>query len=196
MALEIEAKFRVDSHDALRERLRALDAERVARMFERNHIFDRADRSLLVRDEGLRVRAFERVEGVAPPPTLTYKGRRMGGAFKTREEHETTVGDAAAACAILAALGFVEVILFEKRRERWRLGACAVELDELPYLGRYVEIEGPDADAVRRVQQLLELDAQPSIRSSYIALLLEHCRETGRPSRQITFEARPEPGHG
>ena len=46
--------------------------------------------------------------------------------------------------AAFAALGYSRVLSFEKRRESWKLGGCNVELDELPHLGTFVEIEGPE----------------------------------------------------
>lgn len=187
MALEIEGKFRVASHDAVRKRLESLGARRLGAAKEVNHIFDNADRSLLAADCGLRVRDFEEVAGEPKEATLTYKGPRQRSAIKIREEIETTVGNAAGACRMLAVLGFVEVLVFEKRRESWRWGACEIELDELPYLGCYVEIEGPSEEAVGQVQRELELQAAEAIRSSYIALLIDYCREYQRSTARITF---------
>jgi predicted adenylyl cyclase CyaB len=191
MALEIEAKFRVETHEACRARLVELDAQRVGAVCERNHIFDREDRSLLVSDRGLRVREFEVVDGAARPATLTFKGRRMAGEFKMREEVETTVGDAKATCTLLESLGFAEALGYEKRRESWRLEACLVELDELPHLGLFIEIEGPSEEAVRAVQAELGFEDVALIKSSYIALLIQHCQENGLPTQLITFDESP-----
>jgi adenylate cyclase, class 2 len=191
--LEIEAKFKVDSHDAIRLRLQALGAFRVGMVREINHIFDDAGRSLLASDRGLRVREHVVLDGRVAPAALTYKGRRLDSALKVREEIETTIGDAAAACRILAALGFVETVTFEKRRETWTLGDCEVELDELPFLGAYVELEGPDEAAIERLRGALGLQGAESLRASYIALLVERCTRTGHDVRRIVFEAQ-EPG--
>ncbi len=187
MPLEIEAKFRVSSHDAIRSRLRELGAVRSGAVLEINHIFDNADRSLLTADRGLRVRSSTVLDGVERPSTLTYKGRRVGGPFKRRAEIETVVGDPEAACRLLTALGFVEAVAFEKRRESWRLGDCRVELDELPHLGLYIEIEGPDEATVQRAREQLGLQRERSIQSSYIALLIDHCREHGLDTERIVF---------
>jgi len=187
MPLEVEAKFRVDSHDAVRTRLEQAGAARIGRVLERNHIFDKVDRSLLVGDRGLRVREYVILDGPARDAVLTYKGQRLGGELKTRQEIETAVGNAAAMMELLTSVGFVEAVTFEKRRESWKLGPCHIDLDELPHLGLFIEIEGSDEDAVREAQNALGLHDARHVRSSYIALLVEYCHEHGLPTDRITF---------
>src|SRR5512139_1086939 len=128
MPVEVEAKIKVDSHEAVLERLTALRAMRICRVLETNHIFDSPDRSLLSGGRGLRVRICRAEEGDDPPATLTYKGPRIQGPLKTREEIEVALDDGEAGRELIEALGFVEVLCFEKRRETWRLGDCTVEL--------------------------------------------------------------------
>jgi len=188
MPIEVEAKFKVDSHDAVRAKLAEIGGRHLRRVLETNHIFDDAGRTLLAGGRGLRIRECRADAGKAPPPILTYKGPRRPGPMKTREEIEVTLDDADAGRSILQRLGFVEAVRFEKRRESWQLDDCQIELDEVPYLGRYVEIEGPDESAVRRVQDKLGLGACKIIRTSYIALLVEHCHAAGLPADRITFD--------
>ncbi len=187
MGLEVEAKLKVEAHQPLRERLTALGAQCVSRVVETNHIFDNADRVLLAGDRGLRVREYRTIEGQTPSATLTYKGPRRDATYKQREEIEIAVSPPADAVVLLTALGFVEVLCFEKRRETWRLNDCLVELDELPHLGLFVEIEGPEAETVHRMQEMLGLGDLAHVKNSYIALLAEYCREHDLPSRQIMF---------
>ncbi|MBI4579547.1 MAG: class IV adenylate cyclase [Planctomycetes bacterium] len=186
MPLEIEAKIKVDSFDAVRARLVELGAERLCRVLETNRILDTADRRLLSSGRGLRIRTCEG-EGTVPPATLTYKGPQQAGALKVREELETGLDDPAAAIAILGGLGFEPALVFQKRRETWRLPEVTIELDELPRLGCYVEIEGPDEPAVTRTQTALGLAAEPLIRTSYIALLIDHARANGLPHDRVVF---------
>lgn len=103
--------------------------------------------------------------------TMTFKGAQQAGLFKARGEIEFVVDRAEAAINLLTAVGFVETLRFQKRRESWTLGDCNVELDELPQLGRFVEIEGPSDDTIRAVALRLGLDPAHSIRESYAALL-------------------------
>lgn len=187
MALEIEAKIKVDSCDPLREHLRKLGAQQQYRTLEINRIFDTPDKQLFSRGCGLRIRTCHG-EGRVPPPTLTYKGPQQTGPLKSREESETVVGDPRAAQSILESLGYLPVITFEKRREEWELGPVTVQLDEVPRLGFFVEIEGPDAPRVEDAQRELGLSGRPIIRESYIALLIDHARRNRLPSDRIRFE--------
>jgi adenylate cyclase class 2 len=188
MACETEAKFKVDRHEEVRAKLVELGAQRCGRVLESNYIFDRSDGSLLKEDKGLRVRCCHCTENTPPPATLTYKGPRQKSELKHREEIQTAISDPAATRNMLKALGFVEVIHFEKWRETWRLNDSLVELDELPHLGCYVEIEGPSVDKINQTRQAVGLSENPHIIESYIALLVEHCRENHLSVSGITFE--------
>ena len=189
MPIEIEAKLKVDSHEAVRSTLAAAGAECVGRALEENHIFDSADRTLLAADRGLRVRVCRDDAGQIVSTTVTYKGPRTDSRFKTRPEIQFHADDDRAAVDFLRAIGFAEALCFEKRRESWQLRDCRIELDELPHLGLYVEIEGPSESAVAAVQNAIGLGHLPHEPRSYIALLVEYCRERGLPATAITFGA-------
>ncbi|NLX22032.1 MAG: class IV adenylate cyclase [Phycisphaerae bacterium] len=176
MSREIEAKLKVEDHETVRQRLIVAGATCQGRVVETNRLFDTPDGRLRRGERGLRVRSCRRESGQAPEPTLTYKGPPDTSPYKSREEIQISLDDAAAAASLLAALGFVEFICFEKRRETWLLDDCHVELDEVPHLGCYVEIEGPDEAAIGRVRQRLGLDRCPHVRPSYVALLVDYCR--------------------
>jgi adenylate cyclase, class 2 len=180
VTLEIEAKFRVGSHEPVRERLRALGAQFIERVLETNHILDRADGALRRDGCGLRVRVTSGAgEGGLVRATLTYKGPRRAGALKSREEIEVEVGSGERLVEMLHRLGFQTVLWYEKRRESWGLEDCRVELDEPPRLGLFVEIEGPDEERIRAVQLDLGLRDEQLVRESYVELLCDFCREAG-----------------
>jgi adenylate cyclase class 2 len=188
MPLEIEAKLKVDSHDSLRTRLKELGALRLGYVLEANHIFDNAQRTLLAGGQGLRVRSCRSLEDPSTKASLTFKGPRLESDLKVREEINIHIDDAPAACQFLEALGYIEFLYFEKRRETWHLGECHIELDQLPHLGKYVEIEGPNQEQVRQTKELLELHNLPTINKSYIALLVTYCQQQSIPPTRITFE--------
>src|SRR3954453_5141750 len=143
MPVEIEAKMKVPDFSSVRTRLEDVGAERRGAVMETNTFFDTEDRSLLARDQGLRLRTTKDVKSGAEESTITFKGPRLQGQLKSREERELKVGSAKEAMALLESLGFSRVLTFQKRRESWMLDGCHVELDELPYIGVFVEIEGP-----------------------------------------------------
>lgn len=187
MPLEIEAKMKVDDHAPVRERLHECGAEHLGEFLETNTFFDTEDRSLLAADEGLRLRRKLDLATNRESFILTFKGPRMQGPLKSREEIELTVGSGRDAMDLLQSLGFARVLTFEKRRQSWTLDECQIELDEVPHLGLYVEIEGPRDDAVLKVRDKLGLSSRPIIKASYIAMLLTHLQERGMDERVVTF---------
>jgi len=189
MPIEIEAKMSVAGLETVRAALRAQGAERLGLTLETNAFFDTADRALLAGDEGLRLRTNRDVERGCESHVITHKGPMQHGRLKSREEVELTVADPADAARLLGKLGFVRVLSFEKRRETWKLAACKVELDEVPHLGPYVEVEGPGEAEVLRVRAALGLADRPIIKTSYIAMLLNYLRERGQSPADVTFEA-------
>jgi len=184
-SIEIEAKFAVAELAGVRGRLRAAGAVYVGRVLECNRFFDRADAGLRAAGCGLRVRSVRVLDGPAVAATVTFKGPVQAGAFKTRRESELAVSDAERAAELLTLLGFGENFLFEKRRESWRLGACKIELDELPFIGTFVEIEGPSEEAIRDVQERLALGGTACERASYLALIVRHCEQAGVSQRHL-----------
>lgn len=187
MAVEIEAKMKVSDLSTIRARLGDAGGKRLGSYLERNTFFDTEDRSLLAADEGLRVRSSQDQDTGEAVCTMTHKGPRQHGQLKSREETEMTVGDEETALEMLAALGFDRVLSFEKRRESWSLGGCKVELDELPHLGTFVEVEGPKDETVLKVREQLGLADRPLTKASYIAMLMTFLQEQGKPAADVTF---------
>ena len=191
MAVEIEAKMRMHHRDAVIAKLDLLGAVCVAELSETNSYFDTPDGSLKSTDQGLRTRV-EVTDAGTPDErittTITHKGPRAMGALKSRFESELVVDNAKDAALLLGALGYQHVLSFEKRRVRYELDGCHIELDELPVLGAFIEIEGPTEAAVVSVREKLGLTSEPVIRSSYIAMLRTHLQETHTEAAMVRFE--------
>jgi adenylate cyclase, class 2 len=185
--MEIEVKFKVADHEPVRERLRQLGATRVSRVLETNHIFDDAARSLLARRRGLRIRSCRDDEDGSISGMLTYKGPPIASAAKQRVEIETSIGNSDAARRILEALGYVEVISFQKRRETWRWQDVLVELDELPQLGLYLEIEAPTLARLTEFEDHALFPTGEPISQTYVALVAQYCERTGQSPLSFTF---------
>jgi adenylate cyclase class 2 len=188
MPVEIEAKMKVDDLPAVRARLVDAGAQHVGDATEINVFLDTEDRSLLAADQGLRVRSATDQKTGAHTFTATYKGPRHHGQLKSREEIEMTVGDFESAVEMFEALGFRQTLRFEKRRESWTIDGCKIELDELPLLGTFVEIEGPRDEFVLKVRERLHLHERPLVKASYVAMLMTYLQEQGRHERVVEFE--------
>jgi adenylate cyclase class 2 len=187
MAVEIEAKMTVESFDGVRARLREVGAAGPVEHLEVNTFFDTEDRSLLAADEGLRLRLDRLVAAGTERHIITYKGPRQLGPLKSREELEVEVSDPVSAASLLERLGYLRTLSFEKRRESWEIDRCKVELDELPHLGKFVEVEGPDEASVMRVRERLGLASRPIVKSGYIALLMSYLQERGQMTKNVRF---------
>lgn len=138
---------------------------------------------------GLRVRSMQALEGEPAEATITLKGPREPSALKQREEMQLEIADASAMLKLLVAIGFQTVIEYAKRRERWRLDECHIELDDVPLLGKFVEIEGPDEQSIQQVQERIGLADEPHIDRSYVSMLSQRCAELERSPIGIEFGA-------
>lgn len=188
MALEIEAKMKVSDLAFVRARLHDAEAEPLGRTFETNVFFDTEDHALLSNDEGLRLRTNHDAESGDETHIITFKGPLQPGRVKAREEVELTVGSARDAIHLLEKLRLLKTLSFQKRRETWKLQGCKVELDEVPHLGCFVEVEGPDEQTVLHVRTELGLDNEPIVKTSYIAMLMAYLGERAKQMREVNFE--------
>jgi adenylate cyclase, class 2 len=189
MPVEIEAKIKVDDLAATRDKLRDAGAKRIGKVLEMNTFFDKEDRSLLASDEGLRLRRAQDDQTGNTVIVVTHKGPRQRGMLKSRQEVELSVNAWDSAIELFEKLGFGVVLSFEKRRETWELDGCKVELDELPYLGTFIEIEGPGEVAILRVRSALGLAERGLVKASYAALLGDYLQERGLATKIARFEA-------
>ena len=176
MNREIEAKMRLSDIPGLEAKLRGGGAELLGVIEEVNTYFDTPEGSLRASDQGLRMRRAKDDRG-GEQITVTHKGPRALGQLKDRAEAELVVDDADQAVELLAALGYVRTLVFEKLRRRWRLAGCYVEIDTLPYLGDFVEIEGPGEERVMGVREKLGLGELPMIQHSYASMLKTYLAE-------------------
>ena len=176
MCVEIEVKLKVDSLLEAEQKLAELGAEFLAEQSQTDYFFDDANAALTSTDRCLRLRR----QSVAGSDRffLTYKGAKEKSNFKKRQEIEVEIIEADSAQKLLSALGYEKVLVVEKKRRLWQLGGCHVALDQLPLLGDFVEIEGPNENAITDVQQNLGLANLSHIAKSYAQLTREKC--TGR----------------
>ncbi len=192
---EVEVKVEAD-HDAVRERLDALDAEFLGTVRQSDTYYDAPHRDFAETDEAFRIRR-ETVAGGEDGgrgnsggaddgethAELTYKGPKVDAESKTREEIETRVESGEAADGIARALGFEPAAVVEKERDRYRLDGYTVTLDSVEGAGTFVEVE-TEAEAVeaardgaKEVLVDLGLDPGEGIRTSYLGLLLDDAEQ-------------------
>jgi len=169
MCTEIEAKLKVDSLQEVERKLAEVGAEFLEEQLQTDTYFDDGGATLKSSDRALRLR--RQMAGKNEKFFLTYKGPKEKNEFKKRREIKVRVGDADSAEKLLLALGYEKALVFEKKRRIWRLGGCEVALDELPLLGNFIEIEGPDSKKIADVQRNMGLENLPHITESYASLV-------------------------
>jgi len=171
MCYEIEAKLKVESLPEVEQKLVEVGADFQAEQLQTDFLFDDANATLTKADRCLRLRR----QSVAGSERffLTYKGAKEKSNFKKRQEIETEIIEAESTQKLLSALGYEKVMVVEKKRRLWQLGGCSVALDQLPLLGAFVEIEGPDDETITDVQQRLGFADLPHIAKSYAQLTKE-----------------------
>jgi adenylate cyclase class 2 len=187
MANEIEAKMKVEDFGGVRQELKKVGAKRIGSVLETNTFFDSNEKNLVAKDTGLRLRRKRDDESGEEKFIITVKGPQQSGELKNRPEAEVGVEDGKDAKAVLEALGYSPTLSFEKRRESWKLGECKIELDEMPILGKFVEIEGPDEKAVMGVRERLGMKDVGLIRTGYVTMLARHLKESGDSRKSVTF---------
>jgi adenylate cyclase class 2 len=165
--IEVEKKFRLTKRqrDSVLKRLPEIGAQLEREDFEENTLYE--GQAL---HDGSCVLRLRRIGGRS---TLTFKQRLPGAsAIKQQREEETAVGDPEAMAAILEALGFTASLVYEKRRQTWRLGRTEIVIDVLPF-GLFMEIEGR-ANEIKSVERRLGMKGLRTEHATYPQLTAKH----------------------
>jgi len=185
-AIETEIKFRVTNTAQLEAELTSIGFHLVTpRSFERNVLYDTADRSLRGKRELVRIRNY------AGHWLLTHKRVPDSGIGEDRHKHrvetETELSDGAALAEVFLAVGLLPVFRYEKWRTEWSddIGHCVV--DETP-LGTFAELEG-EPEWIDRVTSQLGVVPEEQLTVSYGRLFDQWRERTGSTAQDLTFEA-------
>lgn len=188
MPIEIEKKYRLTKKqraEVLR-RLPEIGAKRKGEEFEVNTLY--AGETLDVGHSVLRLRRIGK-RGI-----LTYKERfPTRSSIKHQREDETRVDDPDAMELILEALGFTPALVYEKRRETWKLREAEIVIDELPF-GLFMEIEGTE-QTIRDIESKLAIKRLRSEASTYPQLTLKQGKDHDGVIESRFRQAQSPPKH-
>lgn len=172
MSYEIEAKAQVDDASIVESRVRQSGGYLIGEKKQVDIYLSHPCRDMMAADEALRLR----LEGGAC--VVTFKGARMKGSLKSREELEFSVGDWEKALEVFKRLGFKPGAKVCKVRREYRLLGANVAIDKVEGLGNFVEIEasriGNEMERsalVERVANLIGVDKDRLTTKSYVELL-------------------------
>lgn len=206
---EIEVKLLVRDLPAIVERLRAIGARRVARVFEQNALFDTADEHFRRSGSILRIRVEENAgpgwkprrrkrkavcEGLLTfkcPQEGTGKGRRIARSrYKERTEIEYRLADAGRFARLLKRLGLRARFQYEKYRTHYRISGSTlkIDLDETP-VGAFLELEG-SRRSIDRAAEALGYSVRDYITVSYLELYALDCARKGISVANMVFSSK------
>jgi adenylate cyclase, class 2 len=179
--IEQEVKLQFDHVEAARQAVTSAGGHLVQpRRLIDDLLFDTADSKLRHSGIALRVRRD------GNRAYLTFKGPVQAATVKTREELETTIGDAAILEAVLASLGFHQNFRSQKYRTDYALGEAKLTIDEAP-VGIFVEIESTPEE-IARATSLLGRTAADYRLESYATLWRRWCADRGLGLRDMVFD--------
>ena len=182
MGYEVEMKFRVVDHGALAGRLARRGQLAGPPQVQDDYYIAHPSRDFSQSDEALRLRRH------GENNILTYKGPRLGGPTKTREEIEIPLEDGPRTreqmITLLQRLGFGPVLEIRKTRLTYRLTyqgrPMVVALDRVEDLGAFAEVEAlavseADLPAAQAAVQALaaDLDLKEPESRSYLRMALQ-----------------------
>jgi adenylate cyclase class 2 len=180
---EVEQKYRIESTETLSEKLTLIGAAKTETQSHADTYYNHPSRDFAESREALRIR---RVDG---KPLITYKGPKLPGAIKARQEMEWRLDpgdcDGNQTEALLVALGFRRVETVQKVRQSFDLpepwSKLIVVIDQVEHLGSFAEIEmvveNSDfvEDARSRISELAgKLDLDKAESRSYLRMILEN----------------------
>jgi len=182
MSYEVEVKYRDVDHERLVRRLGELGAKSAGRVEQEDSYLNHPSRDFASTGEAFRIRR------IGPDNRITYKGPKLGGPTKTREEIEISFGEGPERFdelrRLLEVLGFRTVATIRKRREIFWMAfqgrLLEIAVDGAEGLGDFAEIEAivaGEADLPSAQSAVLDLAEQLELANveprSYLRMHLE-----------------------
>jgi len=183
---EIEIKFKLKNPQTIRAKLQKIGAKFIKKVFEENLRFDDKNKRLKSKNFLLRLRKDDKIR-------LTFKDRGRyspavkDNGLKVAEEIEIEVDDFHRMKRILEKLGFKVSSRYQKIREIWHYKDLEIAIDKIPYLGYFLEIEGP-SKSIRKIVGLLGLNLKDGITKTYGNLWEKYRTKHKIRSRDMFFK--------
>ena len=180
--IEKEAKFYIRNLKKIEQHIKDLGGIVIQpRVLESNLRFDTHERELSASFQVLRLRQDTRAR-------LTYKGPAdPNSEVSSRLEYEVEISDPTTGRHILETLGYEIVTIYEKYRTSYSLDTVEISLDEMPF-GKFMEIEGADAQQIRQMAIKLNLKWENRSSLSCLGLFSQVKERLGLSMRDLTFD--------
>ena len=146
---EIEVKILEIDVDSIRKKLLGLGAKKILDDELSYVILDDKDHSLFKEKKLLRVRKSKNAAH------LCFKSKAKKGKLREAEETEVKIDDYEDTIKILNELGFVTKHKGKKHRESYKLGKVRYELDTMPGIPTFLEIEADnEKDLIQGIKKV------------------------------------------
>jgi predicted adenylyl cyclase CyaB len=149
---EVELKSVVNDVTAARKLVEVAGGRLVfeGRLHDRR--YDRPDRSLVLRDEVLRLRIYKPDTGVSEAH-IDWKGpTEYAAGFKVRDEISTAATNADALATILDRLGYIVIREIDRDISQYDLDGAVIRFEQYPDMDVLVEVEGVPASIERAIE--------------------------------------------
>jgi predicted adenylyl cyclase CyaB len=189
MLNETELKLQLDSEDELNRVLSWCEENlgKPSRIEQRDEYYDTCTEDLRRQDLSLRLRKANGKVLIAMKSPRVF----LTETIHDRIELEFTAADPDEVLKTITHYGLSATAITEKHRWEFQRDDFKVLVDELPFIGCFVEIEAPTVQRINDVVAMLGLSRDQGVNKNYSELLEEKLAEIGlplRPNLRATFE--------
>jgi len=189
MLNETELKLRLRSSEDM-ERVLVWCREHVGNSVQLNQLdeyYDTPTENLRKQDLSLRLRTVNGRSFVAMKSPRVFLTENI----HDRIELEFEAADRAEVFANIERYGLTATAITEKRRWEFKKDDFKVVIDQLPFIGSFLEIEAPTVEKISAIVLMLGLSLADGVNKNYSELLEEKLKEIGlpvRPNLRATFD--------
>lgn len=159
-------------------------------LLQLDEYYDTMDRQLKNQDLVIRIRSTNNKKTIAlKSPRIQHES---GATSRIELEFASAEGEEVREQLLSQGLKAFEA----SEKERWTYihGDCEIVLDKLPFIGSFLEIEGPSEKAIQEIVHMLDLTSSKVVRQNYGELMTAKFRELQLPLSNIyaTFSKEKE----
>lgn len=159
MEREIEVKILHVDLKAMEEKLIREGAVKIGEEHQTNYLIDSTSGPIPSERGYLRIRRIKKDD--EEEIQCTFKEKKTEAGVRVYDEHTVHIDSAEEMLAVFALLGYDEVEVAKKHRISYAYKNCRLDLDlwdPESFPEPYMEIEGPDRDAIEAVIRALNID--------------------------------------
>lgn len=177
--MEYEIKFKIDKKAPLIKRLKSLGAEDLGRKKEIDIYMRLNEKTVRIRKTGKK--------GLLTTKEFIPTDKRA----KIREETQTAVDDVEALIKIFKGIGFKEVKRIEKIRHTFKFDNGLVLVDQLPFMGYYIELETNSFKKMKDLARKIGLDYNEGTINSYLNMFFRYFIKNAKQFKDSKVDILP-----